>query len=212
MKRPGILFAFLVAILAVPSFGAAIGVVDTACNPTVTTPAVGGCTWYNFFESLATGQPSNGSSFTNYYVASGAPQWTIADTTGFFTLRVLDGGHQGDTFDVYDNNVFLGTTSATSIDVNHECANDLSGFPGNDPAACWNDPLMSRGTFLLGPSAIGHSINITWNQKVPGGDSRLQFFEVNTAAAPPGVPEPTSIALMAAGLCAICLLTRLRKV
>ena len=197
--------------MVVPSFGTAIGIIDTACNPTATPPAANGCTWYNFHESLLTGT-GNGSSFTNYYVASGEPQWTIANTTGYFTLRVLDGGHQGDTFDVYDNNLYLGTTSATSIDPNHECANDLSGFPGNDPAACWNDPLMSRGTFLLGPSAIGHSINITWNQKVPGGDSAIQFFQVNTAAAPNGVPEPTSMVLIGTGLVGISLSKRLRKV
>jgi len=119
VKRTSILTVLVGMVLAVSSFGGPIATIDTVCNPTVTPPSSGGCTWYNFHESVVTGT-GNGSSFTNYYVASGDPPWTIANTTGYFTLRVLDGGHQGDTFDVFDNSVLLGTTSATSIDANHE--------------------------------------------------------------------------------------------
>jgi len=39
---------------------------------------------------------------------------------------------------------------------------------------------MSRGAFLLAPG--DHSLSIIWDQKAPGGNSTLQWFEV--AAAP----------------------------
>ena len=189
MRRIGLL-ALTGLLCPLAGYSATIFTIDTSCNPTIDTPASGGCTWYNFFESAATSQPSAGSSFQNYYVAAPDPPWTFTSTLGV-TLRVLDGGHQGDTFDVFDNGSFIGTTSPTTIDANHSCANDPTG-PGLDPAFCYNDPLMSRGTFQLASGS--HSINIVWNQKVPGGDSTLQWFEVNT------VPEPTAWLLTGAGL------------
>jgi hypothetical protein len=186
-------------IIAAPCFGSAIGPPDLNCNPTVSTPAVGGCTWYNFFANTDN-TITNGSSFANYYVPSGDPPWTI--TTGASTIfRVLDGGHQGDTFQVLDNSVSLGLTSPTPIDATHACAGDPTG--GNDPAACWNDPLMSRGAFLL--PAGSHSLSVTWVQRVPGGTSSLQWFEIAA------VPEPGSLFLVGSGLIAIARLVRRRR-
>lgn len=182
--------------------------VDTSCNPTVDPPSAGGCTWNNFYESAATGAPfGTGSSFSGYYVAAGTDPWTIADTTDYFLLRVLDGGHQGDTFEVFDNSVELGTTSSTTVNLNHTCANDptdsIAGVsPGSDPASCWSDPLMSQGSFELAPNPSGHSIEILWDQEITGGDSSLQWFEVNTATASQfsGVPEPGTLALFGIAL------------
>ena len=201
MKRPNRIaakFMTTVILLAVPCFGAAIGPPDTNCNPATDPPASGGCTWYNFY-ALTNGSITAGSSYQNYYIAATDPPWTI-DTVGTTNLIVLDGGHQGDVFSVFDNNVLLGSTSATSIDANHSCANDSTG-QGTDPAACWNDLLMSRGTFALSPGS--HSITLTWDQQVPGGDSSLQWFELGAAASGPSpyaVPEPTSMFLLGAGL------------
>lgn len=201
-------------LFSTASYGAAVTTIDTNCNPTIDPPVTGGCTWNNFYESIATGAPfGTGSSFSNYYVAAGSDPWTIASTTGYFTLRVLDGGHQGDTFSVYDNGVLLGPTSSTPVDINHTCANDptdsiMGVSPGEDPASCWNDSLFSRGTFLLTPNASGHSLDILWLQEITGGDSSIQWFEVNTASAPSSVPEPGSLVLIGTGLAGLAIVRR----
>lgn len=204
MKQAGYLAVFAL-LCPLSGFGAAITTIDTACDPTVTTPASGGCTWYNFFLSDATGAPyGTGDSYQNYYVPAGEAPWTFT-TLSYVTLRVVDGGHQGDTFDIYDNSVFLGTTSSTPIDAAYACGNDPQDL-GVDPSACWNDSLFSRGEYLLAPG--DHSLNILWNQRVPGGDSTIQWFELNVADNP--VPEPSTFFLMGAGLVALWTVKRNR--
>jgi hypothetical protein len=191
---------FLTALigLAAPCFAGSIDPADLNCNPATDPPAAGGCTWYNFYAATD-GTISGGSSFMNYYVPASDPPWTIA-TVGFDIFRVLDGGHQGDRFNVFDNGILLGPTSATSIDASHSCKNDPTG-PGFDPAACWNDPLMSRGAYVLPPGS--HSLTVTWIQMVPGGNSMLQWFEL---ADPIVIPEPNSLLLLISGLIAVVLL------
>jgi hypothetical protein len=203
MKIIAGIFACAVACLAGP-----IGSPDTSCNPSVDPPSAGGCTWYNFYANTDN-SITQGSSFSGYYTVSPDVPWTF--TSALTTIfRVLDGGHQGDMFTVYDtiNNVqtLVGTTSLTSIDADHACANDPTG-PGTDPAACWNDPLMSRGSFLLAPGT--HSLTVDWVQRVPGGDSKLQWFELEVA--PTTVPDPASVGLVGSGLLLAGLLRRRRK-
>lgn len=175
-----LLLATLTIFISVPCL-AQIGAPDVNCNPTVDPPlSGGGCTWYNFYLSpgpTTAGTASAGSSFQNYYSNAGNPPWTITTTVPTI-LRVLDGGHQGDVFAVYDNGVELGTSTPVTVDPNHSCAGDTTGT-GTDPAACWNDPLMSRGIFQL--PAGSHSITINWAQPVPGGMSSLQWFEIGNA-------------------------------
>ena len=159
--------AMLMVVTGAACFAQGLAAPDTNCNPSVDPPVSGGCTWYNFYlvpNGTASGTTTAGSSFHNYYANAGNPPWTI--TTAVPTvLRIVDGGHQGDTFAVFDNGVALGQSSAVPIDVNHSCANDPTGS-GTDPTACWSDPLMSHGTFQLAPGS--HSITISWAQAVPG--------------------------------------------
>ena len=169
--------ALTIALISIPSFGAGLGSPDINCDPSATVPVAGGCTWYNVLFSGSDGSAQAGSTFFNYYLAASAPPWTVT-TTAPAVFRMVDGGHQGDMFAVYDNGVLLGTTSASPIDMNHTCANDTTG-EGTNPAACWNDPLMSKGTFSIAPG--NHSFTITWVQRVPGGDSSLQWFEIGPA-------------------------------
>jgi len=169
--------ALTILTVSLPCFAGGLGSPDTSCDPTASIPAAGGCTWYNVYFSGTDGSAQTGSSFFNYYVAASNPPWTVT-TTAPEVIRIVDGGHQGDMFAVYDNGVLLGTTSASPVDMNHTCASDSTG-PGTNPAACWNDPLMSHGTFAIAPG--NHSFIITWVQRVPGGDSALQWFEIGPA-------------------------------
>ena len=171
--------ALTILIVSIPCFADGLGAPDTNCDPTVAVPAAGGCTWYNPLFLSADGNAHAGSSFFNYYVPASNPPWTVT-TAAPEVLRVVDGGHQGDMFAVYDNGVLLGTTSASPVDMNHVCANDTTG-DGTNPAACWNDPLMSHGTFAI--AAGNHSFVIVWIQRVPGGDSSLQWFEIGPATS-----------------------------
>jgi len=162
----------LAAIFAGGScFASAIFPADASCNPAIDPPASGGgCVWYNFF-TVAIGNPATiaGASggFSGYFIDAPSPAWTFTVPSGqTYDFRVLDGGHQGDTFSVFNSGTLIGSTSATPIDANHSCASDPTG-PGTDPAACWNDSLMSKATFVLGPGS--YSITITWDQMVPGG-------------------------------------------
>jgi hypothetical protein len=184
--------------------GGAVGPPDANCNPTITPPSSGGCVWYNFTANTDN-TITSGSSFTNYYVDAGNPAWTFT-SVGPVIWRILDGGHQGDTFDAFDNGVFLGTTSSTPIDANHSCANDQTGM-GTNPAACWNDPLMSRGQFQLGTGA--HSLTVVWDQRVPGGNSTLQWFELQSGTI---VPEPTAFLMVGAGLVCVAMIRRRPRV
>jgi len=192
-----------IVLIVAPCLGSTIGPPDASCDPKVDPPVTGSCVWYNFY-ALADGSIQAGSSFQSYYIAADNPAWTITSTS-YDLLRVLDGGHQGDTFDVFDHGIFLGTTSATPVDINHACAGDQTG-PGFDPAACWNDPLMSRGTFLLPPGS--HSLTVVWDQRVPGGNSTLQWFEIGAAAT---MPEPGTLLLTGFGLIAVAYLVGRRR-
>jgi len=192
------------ALTAVSCWGGAIvNPPDASCNPTVDTPVSGGCTWYNFYLNTTVPLVADGSSFTNYYTNAGStPAWTIT-TTGYTDLLFLDGGHQGDTFEVLDNGTELGLTSSTSIDGSHVCGGSGSG---TDPAVCWNDSLMSRGSWLLAPGS--HSITVVWEQMVPGGSSTLQWFEIGDTTA---TPEPVSMFLVGSGLIALAAIRRFRR-
>src|SRR5579872_737801 len=106
---------FVLAVVAGACLGQTpVGPPDTACNPTLDTPAANGCTWYNFTANT-NNTITAGSGFTNYYVPAGNPPWTFTSSQST-VVRVLDGGHQGDVFSLYDNGVFVGQTSATPID------------------------------------------------------------------------------------------------
>ena len=203
-NQNGFLRFLVTALIAVPCLGTALPAPDAGCNPAVDPPGAGGCTWNNFYVNTD-GTVTAGSSFMNYYVNAGDPQWTFF-STGYNVWRIVDGGHQGDTFSAYDNGILLGTTSSTPVDVNHSCANDPTG-PGFDPAACWNDPLMSQGSFMLAPG--NHSLSIVWDQMVPGGISTLQWFEVGAAPSP--VPEPGTLLLIGSGFIGLALLCGRRR-
>jgi hypothetical protein len=114
-------------------------------------------------------------------------------TAAFIThLIITDLGRDGDSFDVFDNSISIGSTSVPS--------NDFSTC-GNDPDVCVVDPKFSHGDFVLAPGS--HSITMSIKTHATDSVAGNNAFMVST------VPEPGSAALIAGGVA--LLLFRLRR-
>lgn len=115
---------------------------------------------------------------------SSTSPWTF---TGPATLFVLDLGHIGDVFGIFDNNVSLGTTSAPSG----------SGNPcGFDIACSVGTAGYSRATVPLG--AGDHSLTFSIVANAPDTESGSAVFSVSSAAS--AVPETSAWVLVGSGL------------
>ncbi|MEW5768874.1 MAG: PEP-CTERM sorting domain-containing protein [Pseudomonadota bacterium] len=140
--------------------------------------------------------------------ASGGLEWIDLDGSalsfsfsGPATLMVVDGGFAGDRFEVYDNGVLLGATSAA-----------VDSYPasvGMDFEVAIGDAGYSRGVYLLG----GGNHTITGMLSTSALDDlgmplNATVGAVQLLAAP--VPEPETYALMLAGLGLIGLAARRR--
>lgn len=108
-----------------------------------------------------------------------APAWTITLTSAA-TLTVLDLFLSVDSFEVFNNAVSLGLTSAPTS----------GGSAGSDISAALADAHYSRGFFALG--AGNHSITMTSR-----GQSGAAAFLIQQQQQ---VPEPVSLALVAVAL------------
>ena len=117
------------------------------------------------------------SSSGNSVNAPAAP-WAITCPTSGCILTVQDAFNKGDQFDVFDNGVKIGSTSAVA-NSGAQCAGDST-----DPAVCALDPGSSRGVFLLG-SGQSHSITIRATVVNCCGGGAAYFL------LDPGVPIPT---------------------
>ena len=111
--------------------------------------------------------------------------------SGAATLIVIDGGFAGDLFEIYDNGVLLGATSAA--------VNSYPNSVGLDFEAAFGDPTYSRGVYLL--HAGNHVITgVLSTSALDDMDMPINATVggVMLAAAP--VPEPETYALVLAGL------------
>jgi hypothetical protein len=115
-----------------------------------------------------------------------APPWTFAGSAKF---TVTDVFLNTDIYNVFDFGVLLGATSTPVGDA--DC--------GDDPVPCLADPLMSHSVFTLGAGL--HSITITQI----AGDGAVGYFLLE-------VPEPASVLLLGAGLIALGMAGRRRRV
>ena len=108
------------------------------------------------------------------------PPWTFT-LFGVGSITVTDAFNRGDTFDVFDFGVLIGSTP--SVPEFDTC--------GTNPVPCSLDPAVSHGTFSL---AVGpHSITIFVRNSASGHGAA--YFRVDDT-----IPEPTSLVLLASGL------------
>ena len=82
----------------------------------------------------------------------------------------------GDVFEVFDNNVSIGQTSAVAP----------SGSCGDDPVPCFGDPASSSAEFPLGPG--NHSITITPTDTVAPGAAYFAIKEMTLDTDKPRMP------------------------
>lgn len=121
------------------------------------------------------------------------PAWTFVAGAGGATLTVIDAFQSGDRFNVFDFGVLLGATSAPILDV--DC--------GDDPVVCLATAGMSVGSFALG--AGNHSLTLVVLEAPSGGGSGYLRVVGDSASA---VPEPATLALLAAVVGALALRQR----
>ncbi|MBC7927339.1 MAG: PEP-CTERM sorting domain-containing protein [Bryobacteraceae bacterium] len=157
-------------------------------------------TWYEFSYELpgvpATGcQPNDpngsfcGPSFGTPSEFLDAPPWTfsVGARGAFFT--VTDAFLADSRFEIFNNGVSLGLTSAFTPGV--DCL--------DDPQVCATTPGISSAKLTLTPGS--YSITIVPTQ----GELGVGFLQVSN------VPEPASVGLIAAGMAALTFAGSRRK-
>ena len=119
-----------------------------------------------------------------------APPWTFVAPVQGVLLSVTDAFQSGDRFNILDNGLSIGLTSAFTPGV--DC--------GDDPAVCITTPGMSTGTFLLG--AGSHSLTIVPVEASPFGGTGYFLAEA--------VPEPATWLSLATALVLAAMFRRKR--
>jgi hypothetical protein len=154
-----------VGFLSVPALAQENGTTDSPQAPSIAKmapagPITVGGPW-NEFSFTGAGSLAKGcapadpgglgcipsSSGNSHFV--GAPPWTFVAPSDGLTLTVTDAFQKGDSFEVLDMGISIGSTSAVPTN---------PASCGSDPVPCLTDPTVSHGVFDLGPGP--HSITI----------------------------------------------------
>jgi hypothetical protein len=125
--------------------------------------------------------------------------FTVAGPT---QLRVVDAGFAGDSFSVFLNGAALGTTSA----VPPAAVTASTPSIGTDFDAAWTDASYSRGSWVLGAGT--YTLTGALLQSVSFGGAPLNATVGGVILA--AVPEPSSWALLIAGLSVVGFVARRR--
>lgn len=183
---------YLVAGIAAVAL-AGFGVVTPQANATAISTNV----WYEFGFGAASGSPLvSGVGFApatnapdgNPIVQVGDPVWTIT-STGPLKLYVQDLFVPIDQFDMFNNAVDLGLTSAPSNNSAATCGGDITG--------CIASLGNSRGTYILPAGAD----SLTGDRLCTNCEAGAAVFELTAAT----VPEPSSLAVLGAALLALAI-------
>ena len=159
---------------------AAFSLAIAVALPSVASAQLAANQWYVFqFGAIGTPafQCTSCSAVPGAIQAPAATLWTYASGTAF-NFTVQDLFLNNSRFEVFANATSLGLTSPAG-----------GGGCGDNIAACIADPNSSRASFLLGPGSYTFSI-----QNLGASESGAAVFQVSV------VPEPSTVALMAAGL------------
>ena len=165
-------------------------------KPAFATPIQADGSWYEFlFDAGGAATGCFGGCTATINPTASDPltaPWTFS---GPAMVTVLDLFLSGDTFELFDNLVSLGISSAPIG----------GGGCGNDIGCALADPFYSRLVVTLGDGA--HSLTITnVDSAVSGGGAAV--FRVAPSSS---VPEPSSVWLIATGLAALVAGSRRRR-
>jgi len=172
-----------------------LGILALSAAPTFASAILTDGSWHEFafggVGSFATGCGGTCIPTTDPVAeqTSTAP-WTFS---GAAVLTVQDLFLSVDRFQVFDNNVSLGDTSAETP--GSDC--------GGDIGVCSSNAALSKGAFSLG--AGSHSITIQMVDSGQGGGAAVLRAVAATAA-----PEPSALLLLGLGLGLLASLARKR--
>ena len=121
-------------------------------------------------------------------------------------LTVVDAGFAGDVFAVTNFGAAFGATNAVPAG-SFDSAHDV----GTDFAAALADPAFSRGVFNLGAGSYRISGVLTQSVTFDGVPLDATVGAVRLEPLAAAVPEPSSIAILLAGLCATGAIVRRRS-
>jgi hypothetical protein len=120
------------------------------------------------------------------------------------TLTVVDAGYAGDTFKISDFGATLGSTSSVATGT-------TAGALVLDFTQALADPAYSRGVFDLQPGSYSISGWLLQSVFDPAAAADLDATNGAVRLSISAIPEPSSTALLFAGLAAVALVARRRK-